>query len=167
MTLAALLSGADLLARSSSSSSDPGGLGLVFLLSGFVFYGYVFLKYRNTGKRHHHETETKTVKLNLTERDELLNILKGLTNSRMVGANNTSVGGAGGLSPTLNKLAGLNADLGSFINQAAATAHEVRSDARAASENASRKANENVAREANEVPPPPSAPPTDKPGQAF
>lgn len=92
-----------LLARSSSGGSSS-AFGLVFLLSGFVFYGYVYFRYRNVGKRHHYESETEATKLNLQQTDERIQSLTGLTNSRMSGANNTAVRGAGGLPFSMDQL---------------------------------------------------------------
>ncbi len=83
-----------LLARSSSSSNN-GSFGAIFLLSGFVFYGFVFLKYRNVNKRHHYETETQAQRLNDEASDTLVNSLTDLSNSRMQGANSTALHGTG------------------------------------------------------------------------
>ncbi|MEH6780091.1 MAG: hypothetical protein V7618_00855 [Rhodoglobus sp.] len=77
-----------------SSDDDSGGLGLVFLLSGFAFYTVIYLRYRNVDKRHRHEAETEAVLLNLEEQDVFVASKKGLTNSRMSGANSTKVHGA-------------------------------------------------------------------------
>jgi len=77
-----------------SSDDDSGGLGLVFLLSGFIFYSIIYLRYRNTDKRHSHESETEAMMVNLQETDDFVKSKKGLTNSRMSGANNKIVRGA-------------------------------------------------------------------------
>lgn len=80
-----------------AATDDSGGLGklgLVFLLSGFVFYGAMYLRYRNTNKRHHHETETKAEMRHLQQSDVFARSMKRLRNSRMNNANNTTVRGA-------------------------------------------------------------------------
>lgn len=92
------------LASSSSEDGGFGAIGYVFLLSGFVFYGYVFFRYRNVTKRHRHETETEATRVNTQQTDEKVQSLTGLTSSRMSGANNTAVEGAGGLSFSMDQL---------------------------------------------------------------
>jgi hypothetical protein len=69
-------------------------LGLLFLLSGFIFYGVTYARYRNRGARHSHEKETKATTDNLQKTDNFVTKRTGLTNSRMAGANNTSVKGS-------------------------------------------------------------------------
>lgn len=85
------------LFASSNSDSNGGILPLLFLLSGFVFYGVMYRKYRNVDKRFHYETSTQTEKLNMQQADELIESLTDLRNARIQGANNESVAGAGGL----------------------------------------------------------------------
>lgn len=77
-----------------SSDDDSGGLGLVFLLSGFIFYALVYFRYRNVDKRHKHESETQATLHNVEEQDEFLASRTGLSNRKMTGANNTAVRGA-------------------------------------------------------------------------
>ena len=64
-----------------------------FLLSGIAFFLINYFRYRNSNARHHHETETKTKIFNLRKIDNLIKRQKGLSNSRMAGANNTKVSG--------------------------------------------------------------------------
>lgn len=80
-------------ASSSSSDGDLGDFAFVFLLSGFVFYGIIYLRYRNTDKRHKHESETEASLHNLRAGDQLIKSLTGLSNSKMRGANNGAVNG--------------------------------------------------------------------------
>lgn len=87
-----LLLAGDVLA--SSSDSDGIGIGALLLLSGFIFYGYVFFRYRNADKRHMHESETTSATHNVQVADERAGSIKGVRNSRMQGANNRSVRGA-------------------------------------------------------------------------
>jgi len=77
-----------------SSDDDSGLLGYVLFASGFVFYAYVFIRYRNTDKRHSHESETEASLANMKEKDEFVKARRGLTNRRLRGANNTAVHGA-------------------------------------------------------------------------
>ena len=105
------------LLASSSSNGGVGAIGYVFLLSGFVFYGYVYFRYRNVTKRHRHETETETTRLNLQQSDERIQSLTGLTNSKMSGANNTAVKGAGGLAFSMDQLSSVTGKLNPLIKQ--------------------------------------------------
>ncbi len=82
----------DILA--SSSDGEGVGFGALLLLSGFIFYGFVFFRYRNADKRHKHESETKASMLNVQVADERAGSIKGVRNSRMQGANNRSIRGA-------------------------------------------------------------------------
>ncbi len=65
----------------------------LFWLAGFVYFFIIYLRYRNTNARHHHETETKTNMTNVNQIDKLIKRETGLTNSRINGANNTNVSG--------------------------------------------------------------------------
>lgn len=78
----------------SGSSDDGGNFGLVFLASGFIFYGVVYFMYRNVDKRHKHESETEASLHNVQERDTFVRSMTGLTNRRMSGANEGAVRGA-------------------------------------------------------------------------
>lgn len=66
----------------------------LFLLIGLIFFCVNYFRYRNTGERHHHETETPTEIFNLRKSDRLVRRLTGLSNSTMEGANNKRVSGA-------------------------------------------------------------------------
>jgi len=95
LTLAALVTANDqVLASGSSSDGDGGFVGLLFMLSGFIFYALMYFRYRNANKRHHHESETEATLLNLRERDDFVQSRKGLSNRTMSGANNHEVRGA-------------------------------------------------------------------------
>lgn len=117
MTVLALVHTGLVLLAESDSDSDFGAIGLLFLLSGFVFYGYVFLRYRNADKRHHYESETEATKLNLTRTDDKIKSMTGLTNAKMSGANNTAVDGAGGFPMSLNQLKGLTGQLNPLMQK--------------------------------------------------
>ena len=55
----------------------------------------MFLRYRNSNARHKYETETKTNITNLRKIDRFIKTETGLTNSKINGANNTSISGQG------------------------------------------------------------------------
>ncbi len=67
----------------------------IFLLSGFIYFFAMYLRYRNSNARHHYEIETKKKLFNLRKVDNFIRHEKGLTNSRISGANNTKIGGQG------------------------------------------------------------------------
>lgn len=77
----------------------------LFLLSGILYFFVMYLRYRNSNARHHHETETKKRMFNLRKIDNLIKHEKGLSNSRITGANNTKVSGQSISETMLNSLA--------------------------------------------------------------
>ena len=83
-----------ILSAASSSEDDGGNIGLIFLLSGFVFYGVIYFKYRNVDKRHKHEVETEATLHNMQGYDQFVESRKGLSQPRLAGANNKDVRGA-------------------------------------------------------------------------
>lgn len=91
MTLSLLAHEAITILADGDSEGGAGTLGLIFLLSGPLFYGYVFLRYRNTDKRHHHERETEAAMLDVKAVDNHVQTLTGVSHSRMRGANNHEV----------------------------------------------------------------------------
>ncbi len=60
-----------------------------FLVCGVALFYYTYLDYRNLNARHYYETETKKKIINLKKEDRLIKHRKGISNPRMVGANNT------------------------------------------------------------------------------
>ncbi|WP_157962437.1 growth/differentiation factor [Homoserinimonas sp. OAct 916] len=78
----------------SSSDGEGGNLGLLFLLSGPIFYVVIYLKYRNVDKRHKHESETEASLHNMQLHDQFVQSKTGLTKREMAGANNNDVRGA-------------------------------------------------------------------------
>ena len=81
--------------------------GLLLGLSGFAFYFYYYMKYRNIGARFEHETDTKTTMNNVQKLDRLVKRLTGLRNSEMDGANNQDVNykpGSGGVFEDIVKM---------------------------------------------------------------
>ena len=67
----------------------------IFLLAGIIYFFINYNRYRNSDARHHHETETKKNMFNLRKVDNLIKHEKGLSNSKITGANNTKVSGKG------------------------------------------------------------------------
>ena len=66
---------------------------ILFLLPGIIFFLVKYFKYRNTGVRHHHETETKKSMFNIRKVDNLIRRRTGISNSRLEGANNKRIRG--------------------------------------------------------------------------
>ncbi len=64
----------------------------ILLLAGFIYFFIMHLRYRNSNARHHHEIETKKKMSNLRKIDKLIKRQTGLSNSKIVGANNTQIG---------------------------------------------------------------------------
>ena len=60
-----------------------------FLVCGVALFYYTYLDYRNLNARHYYETETKKNIFNLEKEDKFIKHRKGISNPRMVGANNT------------------------------------------------------------------------------
>lgn len=92
MQIYALMSA--VFASSDSSSGNLSLIGLLFFATGFVFYGYVFLRYRNSDKRFQHEAHTERVTTNMQADDVKVDSLKDLRSSKMKGANSRSVKGS-------------------------------------------------------------------------
>ncbi len=65
----------------------------IFLLAGFIYFIFMYLKYRNSNARHTYEKETKTTISNLRNVDKLIKHETGLTNPKISGANNNVVKG--------------------------------------------------------------------------
>ena len=78
---------------------------VIFLTLGFIFFFIMYSKYRNQAARHKHELETKKTMDNLRSVDNYVTRRTGLRNSRMTGANNTSVSGQGIGESLLNAIA--------------------------------------------------------------
>jgi hypothetical protein len=65
----------------------------IFLLAGIIYFFVIYMRYRNSNARHHHETETKKNMFNIRKVDNFIKHENGLSNSRMTGANNKKVTG--------------------------------------------------------------------------
>ena len=61
---------------------------------GFIYYAYIYARYRNKGARHYHEKETKATIDNLRKKDTFVTHRTELKNAKIEGANNTSVKGS-------------------------------------------------------------------------
>ena len=76
----------------------------IFLSLGIIYYFCIYFKYRNKNARHRHELETKRTITNLKKTDRFVTRLRELTNSHMLGANNTTVVGTDFSSKVINNL---------------------------------------------------------------
>ncbi|GIG38675.1 hypothetical protein [Cellulomonas phragmiteti] len=85
-----LAAAGDVLA-SSGGDGDGKAVLLLLLLAGPLFAGWVYLRYRNTDKRHHHESETRSEMLDVQADDTFTGSRKGLKSARMQGANSRKV----------------------------------------------------------------------------
>lgn len=80
-----------------AAESDDGGINniaFLFLTLGFLFYGFIYIRYRNVDKRHGYEKDTRAEMTNVTANDAFVQSMRGLTNAKMRGANHTVVRGA-------------------------------------------------------------------------
>ena len=76
----------------------------IFLSIGIIYFVIIYSKYRNKDARHRHEIETRRRIDNLSQVDNFVQSKKGLSNSRMAGANNNSVDGVGDVNDFLNQV---------------------------------------------------------------
>lgn len=65
----------------------------LLLVSGFVFYYTMYLRYRNANERHHYEEETKHEMTNLIQTDDFLRHDRALDNQRILGENTSEIKG--------------------------------------------------------------------------
>ena len=63
----------------------------LFIFIGFIYFFLMYNKYRNISARHKYESETETKLNNIKREDKLLKRQTGLTNARMIGANNLNI----------------------------------------------------------------------------
>ena len=78
--------------------------GWLCLIAGFLYFFILYSKYRNAGARHRHEAETKSTMAGLQGYDQFVKSQKGLSNSRMHGANNLAVNASGSNSKMLGAI---------------------------------------------------------------
>lgn len=74
-------------------TDDDSKWPLIFLLSGIIYFAVIYGRYRNTGARHMHESETKSQMKNVKKVDNFVKKKTRLKNSTMDGANNKRVSG--------------------------------------------------------------------------
>ena len=77
-------------------------MGWLFIIAGVIYFLAMLARYRNAGARHTYEKETKREMANMKQVDDFIKSKKGLSNSRMTGANNTSVYGGGAKNKLMN-----------------------------------------------------------------
>lgn len=73
--------------------SDESNYVWALLVAGFLYYTMIFLRYRNTDAKHHHESETKREVSNLVVADEFVTSKNHVQNATIVGSNNMRVDG--------------------------------------------------------------------------
>lgn len=81
------------LADSGSSSDDYQWVPLLLLLGGPGFFMLMYTRYRNTDKRHHHETETASEVAHLQSIDRKVDHVTGSSSSDMSGRNERELRG--------------------------------------------------------------------------
>ena len=79
-----------LITYSGKEEDDP---NIIFLSLGVIFFLVIYYRYRNSGARHHYETETKKEMTNLRSVDEFKEKRKRLETSQISGCNNHSLSG--------------------------------------------------------------------------
>ena len=79
-------------------------------LPGIAYFLYYYFKYRNTGARHHHETETKKSIFNLKKIDNFIKKEKGLSNSKIKGINSNQVNGYAAKSTVMDSINNMTND---------------------------------------------------------
>ena len=82
-----------LFTSTGSSDDDNNTIFLLLFAGGFIFYGAMYLRYRNSDARHVYEKETKKQILNMKKADDLVEHRKNLPNSRMNGSNESKLDG--------------------------------------------------------------------------
>ena len=82
-----------LFTSTGSSDDDNNTIFLLLFAGGFIFYGAMYLRYRNSDARHVYEEETKKQVLNMKKADNLVEHRKNLSNSRMSGSNESKLDG--------------------------------------------------------------------------
>lgn len=66
----------------------------LLLITGFIFYYGMYLRYRNSNKRHHYESETKYEMSDLVKHDDFIASESGVRRSRIKGENTDDVYGS-------------------------------------------------------------------------
>lgn len=79
---------------SSGSGDVVSHLWVVLLFGGFAFYSYVYMRYRNTNKRYHHESQTPASLHHVRGRDDHIRTVRKVSNRRTPHANNHAVAGS-------------------------------------------------------------------------
>lgn len=76
----------------------------LFLLSGIIYFLFIYAKYRNSNARHKYETETQKEVNNLRKVDTYVGHITGVTNSKIAGANNTTISSESATNKVLNSI---------------------------------------------------------------
>ena len=73
-------------------------------LPGVLYFAYIYMKYRNSNARHHHETETKKSIFNLRKVDNFIKKLTRQRNSKINGMNSNQVNGTAAQKGVMNSI---------------------------------------------------------------
>lgn len=87
----------------------------IFLFAGVIYFFIIYSKYRNASARHEYETDTKTQISNIRKIDDFIQHKQGLTDSKVINANNLDVKGKTEGSKILDAMTSLNGDSISVI----------------------------------------------------
>ena len=83
-------------------------IGWLFIIAGIIYFLAMLARYRNAGARHTYEKETKRQMANINQVDSYIKARKGLSNPRMIGANNTAVNGGSAKGKIMNSFTAEN-----------------------------------------------------------
>lgn len=99
---------------------EENDFALIFLLSGFIFFGYYYNKYRNASARYTYESDTKTDIQNMEKTDVSIGKQHGVRNRFMFGANQDFMTGSTtgtNIASDIGKQIISNVDIGSLIDK--------------------------------------------------
>ncbi len=92
--------------------------GWLCMTVGFIYFGFIYARYRNSSARHYHEKETEREVMNVKKQDQLLKRRNGLSNSKIRGRNENKVKGAqnsGNLFSSVEDFLGSSDDFDPFL----------------------------------------------------
>lgn len=102
----------------SSKNKDSNNMfWCVTFLAGFVYYMFIYLRYRNTNARHKHESETKATVRNMERRDDYQDTRKGLRSPNIEGRNDTYASSSLASKFDVKQLVTSQLDKGSIVSE--------------------------------------------------
>lgn len=87
----------------------------LFLFTGLIYFLIMYARYRNSGARHTYEKDTKKEMTNLRQVDNFISSRRGLSNSRMNGANNNAINGIGNKGFTANSMTDIGKNIANSV----------------------------------------------------